>query len=185
MFRYIFIAEPFLKILIGLNWSEWYFLLIFIMFIVCPLFLPWHHFKFGITPPLRIGHVNIVFSYFSCGRTCWYWVMLLPLILTRYHCLPARISWWVSHICRNTLLITEYKVEEIEGPSFKETLLDYAKKCCGFLCVFDCCFLWIKTAEKLSFFIFDPFTELFITICNVGSVILMTLDHYSVQYDGM
>ena len=81
--------------------------------------------------------------------------------------------------------ITEYKVEEDEGPSLKGTFLDYAKKCCGFLCVFDCCFLWIKTAEKLSFFIFDPFTELFITICNVGSVILMTLDHYSVQYDGM
>ena len=90
---------------------------------------------------------------------------------------------FVSHNDDSADITTQ--VEEDEGPVLKDQLLAGVAKCCGYLCVFDCCLLWIKTAEIISFFVFDPFTDLFIVICNVVSVVFMALDHYSVDYDGM
>ena len=34
----------------------------------------------------------------------------------------------------------------------------------------------------LSIIVFDPFTELFITLCIVVNVVFMALDHYSIDY---
>lgn len=45
--------------------------------------------------------------------------------------------------------------------------------------------IWIKTSEVLAFFVFDAFTELFITLCIVVNVFFMSLDHYTIEYDGM
>lgn len=51
------------------------------------------------------------------------------------------------------------------------------------LCVWDCANIWIRISEFLAFVVFDPFTELFITLCIVVNVGFMTLDHYNIQYD--
>ena len=39
--------------------------------------------------------------------------------------------------------------------------------------------------QVLSIIVFDPFTELFITLCIVVNVLFMSADHYDVEYDGM
>jgi hypothetical protein len=39
--------------------------------------------------------------------------------------------------------------------------------------------------QIFSIVVFDPFTELFITLCIMVNVIFMALDHYSVEFDGM
>lgn len=33
--------------------------------------------------------------------------------------------------------------------------------------------------------VFDPFTELFITLCIAVNVIFMAMDHYNLEYEGM
>ncbi len=33
--------------------------------------------------------------------------------------------------------------------------------------------------------VFDAFTEVLVTICIVANVIFLSLDHYTLQYDGM
>ena len=67
----------------------------------------------------------------------------------------------------------------------KDIIMECLKKCCGNVCVLDCCWLWIRISEVFSYFVFDPFTELFITLCIVVNVVFMSLDHYNVDYDGM
>ena len=67
----------------------------------------------------------------------------------------------------------------------KDILVDCIKKGCGVLCVWDCCWIWIKTAQLFSYIVFDPFVELFITLCIVVNVLFMSADHYNVEYDGM
>ena len=51
------------------------------------------------------------------------------------------------------------------------------------LCVWDCANIWIKISEVLAFLVFDPFTELFITLCIVVNVVFMALDHYLIEFD--
>ena len=75
--------------------------------------------------------------------------------------------------------------EDEEGPKLKDIICECLKKCCGYLCILDCCHAWIKISQLMSWFVFDPFTELFITLCIAVNVIFMSLDHYSVEFDGM
>ena len=51
------------------------------------------------------------------------------------------------------------------------------------LCIWDCANIWLKISEVLAFLVFDPFTELIITLCIVVNVIFMALDHYTIEYD--
>ena len=77
--------------------------------------------------------------------------------------------------------------DDDEGPKFKEILGEYIVKVTNYLCIWDCCWLWIKVSEILAFLVFDPFTELFITLAIAVNVAFMTLDHYesTPEYDGM
>ena len=84
-----------------------------------------------------------------------------------------------------THLSNAFDDDDEEGPKFKDICCDYFKRCIGITCVWDCCQLWIKIAQVMSFVVFDPFTELFITLCIVVNVVFMALDHYSMEYDGM
>ena len=43
----------------------------------------------------------------------------------------------------------------------------------------------MQLSEVLAFVVFDPFTELTITLCIVVNVIFMALDHYLIEYNGM
>ena len=75
--------------------------------------------------------------------------------------------------------------DDYEGPKLKDIIKDYLKQGCDTFCVLDCCGLWIKISTVLSFIVFDPFVELFITLCIAVNVVFMSLDHYKVEYDGM
>jgi hypothetical protein len=37
--------------------------------------------------------------------------------------------------------------DDDEGPKFKDILCDFLKKSMDVLCIWDCCKLWIRTAE--------------------------------------
>ena len=73
--------------------------------------------------------------------------------------------------------------DEDEGPKFKEVASEYLAETAKVLCIWDCCTLWLKVSEVLAFLVFDPFTELTITLCIVVNVLFMAMDHYSIEYD--
>jgi hypothetical protein len=79
--------------------------------------------------------------------------------------------------------LSGFDEDEEEGPKYKEIIMEYIKETANVLCVWDCCTLWIKISELLSILVFDPFTELTITLCIVVNVGFMTLDHYNIDYD--
>ena len=90
----------------------------------------------------------------------------------------------VSKIIFSAIKLDSFKDDD-EGPKLKEIIMDYLKQGCETFCVLDCCGAWIKISEVLSFIVFDPFVELFITLCIAVNVVFMSLDQYSVEYDGM
>ena len=45
-------------------------------------------------------------------------------------------------------------------------------------CIWDCCWLWLKIQHILELIVFDPFVELFITLCIVVNTLFMAMDHY-------
>ena len=86
--------------------------------------------------------------------------------------------------CKNTP-IQMYLEDDAddEGPKLKDVLALYLGKSLNVACIWDCCWLWIRASEVLSYIVFDPFTELFITLCIVVNVVFMALDHYNIDYD--
>ncbi len=71
--------------------------------------------------------------------------------------------------------------DDEEGPRLKERL---AAACCqlvDIMCVWDCCGAYVKLAEFLSFIIFDPFIDLFITLCIVINTLFMALDRHNMD----
>ncbi|KAK8395290.1 hypothetical protein O3P69_006178 [Scylla paramamosain] len=78
-----------------------------------------------------------------------------------------------------------YFSAEEEEESFKEKLkkklLEYLLKCIDLFCVWDCCSLWNKFAKLVELLVFDPFVELFITLCIVVNTLFMAMDHYGMN----
>ena len=72
--------------------------------------------------------------------------------------------------------------DEDEGPNYKAIMAEYLAESLKVLCIWDCCTLWLKVSEVLAYLVFDPFTELTITLCIVVNVVFMALDHYSIDY---
>ena len=67
-------------------------------------------------------------------------------------------------------------------------LLALDQNCGGNITIFEIMegsTLTLLLPQVLSIIVFDPFTELFITLCIVVNVVFMGLDHYDVEYDGM
>ena len=87
-------------------------------------------------------------------------------------------------ICIDSPLIL-LQDDDDEGPKAKDIILGFLKITCARLCICDCCWLWIRSAEILSYLVFDPFTELFITLSTIVNIFCMALDHYDMDYDGM
>lgn len=73
--------------------------------------------------------------------------------------------------------------DDDEGPKFKDVFAEYFKKAIKVACIWDCCWIWLKVSQLLAYIVFDPFTELFITLCIVVNVVFMALDHYNIDYD--
>ena len=73
--------------------------------------------------------------------------------------------------------------DDEEGPKMKDIIAEHLKEAVQILCIWDCCDIWLKISELFSYLVFDPFTELFITLCIVVNVVFMALDHYDIEFD--
>lgn len=74
--------------------------------------------------------------------------------------------------------------EEEEKPlkeRIKERCLASCLKCIDIFCVWDCCICWIRLQEIISLIVFDPFMELFITLCIVVNTLFMAMDHHNMD----
>ncbi|XP_026673472.1 sodium channel protein para-like, partial [Ceratina calcarata] len=77
----------------------------------------------------------------------------------------------------------EQGADDEEGPTFKDKLLAAALRCIDIFCVWDCCWLWLEFQKYVSLLVFDPFVELFITLCIVVNTLFMALDHHDMDKD--
>ncbi|CAG2059875.1 unnamed protein product, partial [Timema podura] len=89
------------------------------------------------------------------------------------------------HLCPNRLHFTRRaevpsheQQEDEEGPTLKEKIVAQFFKYIDVFCVWDCCWLWLKIQEYVALIVFDPFVELFITLCIVVNTLFMALDHH-------
>ncbi|XP_024936090.1 sodium channel protein para isoform X10 [Cephus cinctus] len=73
--------------------------------------------------------------------------------------------------------------DDEEGPTLKEKLLSFCLRCIDIFCVWDCCWAWLKFQKFVSLVVFDPFVELFITLCIVVNTLFMALDHHDMDKD--
>ncbi|KAK9308008.1 hypothetical protein QLX08_001900 [Tetragonisca angustula] len=73
--------------------------------------------------------------------------------------------------------------DDEEGPKFKDKLLAAILRCIDIFCVWDCCWLWLEFQKYVSLLVFDPFVELFITLCIVVNTLFMALDHHDMDKD--
>lgn len=71
--------------------------------------------------------------------------------------------------------------EEEEEPTFKEKMLAACLKGIDIFCVWDCCWCWLKLQHWVGLLVFDPFVELFITLCIVVNTLFMALDHHDMD----
>ncbi|XP_071554608.1 sodium voltage-gated channel paralytic isoform X8 [Temnothorax nylanderi] len=73
--------------------------------------------------------------------------------------------------------------DDDEEPTFKDKLLAGMFRCIDIFCVWDCCWLWLEFQKYVSLLVFDPFVELFITLCIVVNTLFMALDHHDMDKD--
>ncbi|XP_026827719.1 sodium channel protein para isoform X19 [Ooceraea biroi] len=73
--------------------------------------------------------------------------------------------------------------DDEEEPTFKDKLVAGMFRCIDIFCVWDCCWLWLEFQKYVSFLVFDPFVELFITLCIVVNTLFMALDHHDMDKD--
>ncbi|XP_035912772.1 sodium channel protein para isoform X39 [Anopheles stephensi] len=73
--------------------------------------------------------------------------------------------------------------DDEDGPTFKDKALEFLMKMIDIFCVWDCCWVWLKFQEGVAFIVFDPFVELFITLCIVVNTLFMALDHHDMDPD--
>lgn len=73
--------------------------------------------------------------------------------------------------------------DDEDGPTLKEKAIELLLKGLDIFCVWDCCEPWLRFQEWVSFIVFDPFVELFITLCIVVNTLFMALDHHDMDKD--
>lgn len=73
--------------------------------------------------------------------------------------------------------------DEEDEPTLKEKFLEWLLKVIDILCVWDCCWLWLQLQKYVALIVFDPFVELFITLCIVVNTLFMALDHHDMDKD--
>ncbi|XP_052563403.1 sodium channel protein para isoform X46 [Culex pipiens pallens] len=73
--------------------------------------------------------------------------------------------------------------DDEDGPTFKDKAVEFGMRMIDIFCVWDCCWVWLKFQEWVSFIVFDPFVELFITLCIVVNTLFMALDHHDMNPD--
>lgn len=73
--------------------------------------------------------------------------------------------------------------DDEDGPTLSDKALEAFRRCIDIFCVWDCCWPWLKFQEGIAWLVFDPFTELFITLCIVVNTLFMALDHHDMDKD--
>ncbi|XP_035791465.1 sodium channel protein para-like isoform X4 [Anopheles albimanus] len=73
--------------------------------------------------------------------------------------------------------------DDEDGPTFKDKAIEFLMRMIDIFCVWDCCWVWLKFQEGVAFIVFDPFVELFITLCIVVNTLFMALDHHDMDPD--
>ena len=71
--------------------------------------------------------------------------------------------------------------DDEDGPTMGEKLIEATRQGIDTFCVWDCCYCWRKMTEGVSWLVFDPFVELFITLCIVINTLFMALDHHNMN----
>lgn len=71
--------------------------------------------------------------------------------------------------------------EEDEEPTFREKFQVWLLKFIDTFCVWDCGWPWLMFQQGLAFVVFDPFVELYITLCIVVNTLFMALDHHEMD----
>ena len=78
------------------------------------------------------------------------------------------------------------KYDEDEG----ETTLPYklsAKenfiRWVNILCIWNCSLPWVRVSDVITFIVFDPFTELLMTLCTVVNIVFMVMNDYQIECD--
>ncbi|RWS17361.1 uncharacterized protein B4U79_11701, partial [Dinothrombium tinctorium] len=74
----------------------------------------------------------------------------------------------------------EEEAESNEEP-LKTKVINFCKRAIDILCIWDCCWCWIRLQELFALIVFDPFMELFITLCIVVNTLFMALDHHDMD----
>ncbi|XP_076261230.1 sodium voltage-gated channel paralytic isoform X19 [Rhynchophorus ferrugineus] len=77
----------------------------------------------------------------------------------------------------------ENNPEEPDEPTLRERLLENTLKIIDIFCVWDCCWCWLQIQKYVALIVFDPFVELFITLCIVVNTLFMALDHHNMDPD--
>ncbi|XP_037081523.1 sodium channel protein para-like isoform X2 [Pollicipes pollicipes] len=77
--------------------------------------------------------------------------------------------------------VLEEEEEEDDDATFKDKLKVFGAKCIDTICVWDCCWPWVKVQELISVLVFDAFFELFITLCIVVNTLFMALDQHDMN----
>ncbi|XP_055302525.1 sodium channel protein para isoform X14 [Sitodiplosis mosellana] len=76
---------------------------------------------------------------------------------------------------------TEDDDDDEDGPTMREKLFEFGMRMIDLFCVWDCCEPWLKFQSWISLIVFDPFVELFITLCIVVNTLFMALDHHDMD----
>lgn len=71
--------------------------------------------------------------------------------------------------------------DDEDGPTFRDKALVVAEELFETFCVWDCCGPWLWLQSWLSFIVFDPFVDLFITLCIVVNTMFMAMDHHDMN----
>lgn len=73
--------------------------------------------------------------------------------------------------------------DDEDGPTLKDKAIECFMKGIDVFCVWECCWPWVKFKGWVAFLVFDPFVELFITLCIVVNTLFMALDHHDMDRD--
>lgn len=73
--------------------------------------------------------------------------------------------------------------DDEEEPTMRERLIANAIRIIDIFCVWDCCWCWVQLQKFVALIVFDPFVELFITLCIVVNTLFMALDHHDMNKD--
>lgn len=87
---------------------------------------------------------------------------------------------WIHAVATTYYFPTE---DDEDEPTAKERMVMFCTKGIDVFCVWDCCYCWLKFQEYVALVVFDPFVELFITLCIVVNTLFMALDHYDMDKD--